>query len=149
MDEIEVEVVNPKIGQGFPTSCLHLFWVVLCVSKLACDEDLRAGNSRGNNACPHFCLVAIGGSTVKVAVAFSIMESINQTKMPLANEAELSVLFLLCSCSALFCVGAWKPVYICTGIVSLYMSYFLATLTSLNFQKYTEISVSEYVIGTF
>ena len=76
MDEIEVEVVNPKVGQGFPTSSLHVLWVVLRVPKLARDEDLRPGNTRANNSCPNFRFVAIAGSAVKVPIAFSKMEKI-------------------------------------------------------------------------
>ena len=70
VDEIEIEVVNPKVSQGFPTSCFNVLRVVLCVPKLARDEDLRSGNTGGNNSCSNFSLVAITGSTVKVAIAF-------------------------------------------------------------------------------
>ena len=83
VDEIKVEVVNPQVSQGLPTSRLHVLWVVLCVPKLACDEDLRSGNTRSNDACPYLCLVAIDRGTVNVAIAFSIIKSIKREKSSL------------------------------------------------------------------
>ena len=62
--EIEVEVVNPKVVQGFPTSCFNVLRVVLCVPKLARDKDLRSGNTGGNNSCSNFSLVAITSRTI-------------------------------------------------------------------------------------
>ena len=74
MDEIEVKVVKAKVFECFPTSCFHVLWVVFCVPKLASDENLRSGNTRGNDSCPNFRLIAIEGSTVKVPIALSKME---------------------------------------------------------------------------
>merc|ERR1711971_105127 len=69
VDEIEVEVFNPKIGQAFPASGFNVLWIVFRVPKLARDENLRSGNSRGNNSGTNFRFVAITGSTVKMSVA--------------------------------------------------------------------------------
>ena len=69
MHEIEVEVVNPKVGQGFSTSCLHVLRVVLVVPQLGGDEELPPGHARGDNARSNLRLVAVDGGAVEMAVS--------------------------------------------------------------------------------
>ena len=49
VDEVEVQVVHPKVGQGLPAGSLHVLRVVLVVPQLGGDEDLLPGNPGGSD----------------------------------------------------------------------------------------------------
>jgi len=45
VDEVEVEVGETEVGEGFPAGGLHVVRMVLVVPELARDEDLLPGHS--------------------------------------------------------------------------------------------------------
>ena len=53
MDEVEVQVIHPQVGQGLPAGLLHVLRVVLGVPQLGRDEDLLPGNPRGPDTRSH------------------------------------------------------------------------------------------------
>lgn len=69
MYQEEIQVVCSQVLQSLVKGAFDIFGVVLCVPKLACDEDVFAIDAALSDALSHSRLVAVDGRSVYMAVA--------------------------------------------------------------------------------